>query len=95
LIEAQRRAAVLAGAAFWSEYDAMGGAGSMNVWVARGLGRFDHVHFTAGGYSKLAGLFYADLIGAYRGGRSASPATGNSLDLRVMRGVPASSKKPD
>ena len=96
LLEAQRRAAILAGAAFWSEYDAMGGAGSMNVWVARGLGRFDHVHFTAGGYSKLANLFYSDLIAAYRSGRSPSPAgTGTGLDLRVMRGVPLSSQKPD
>jgi lysophospholipase L1-like esterase len=95
LLEAQRQAAILAGAAFWSEFDAMGGAGSMSVWVARGLGRFDHVHFTAGGYSQLAGLFYKDLIDAYRDERLASPAKGNSLDLRVMRGVPASSRKPN
>jgi lysophospholipase L1-like esterase len=99
LLEAERRAAVTAGAAFWSEYDAMGGAGSMNVWVARGLGRFDHVHFTAVGYSKLAALFYTDLIKAYRGGRSSSPSNGTAtdtgMDLRVMRGIPVSAKKPD
>lgn len=93
LLEAQRRAAILAGAAFWSEYDAMGGDGSMNVWVARGLGRFDHVHLTAVGYGKLAGLFYADLMNAYRSGRSGSPDRGNNLDDRVMRGVPVTSKK--
>ena len=73
LLEAQRRAAILAGAAFWSEYDAMGGAGSMNAWVARGLGRFDHVHFTAVGYGRLAGLFYGDLMNAYHSGRSGLP----------------------
>jgi lysophospholipase L1-like esterase len=98
LLEAQRRAAFAGGAAFWSVYDAMGGPGSMNVWVARGLGRLDHVHFTAVGYSKLAALFYADLINAYRGARSSSPSSGTrtetGLDLRVMRGVPVS-KKPD
>ncbi len=93
LLEAQHRAAILAAAAFWSEYDAMGGAGSMNAWVARGLGRFDHVHFTAVGYGKLAGLFYDDLMNAYRSGRSSASESGNNLDLRVMRGVPLTSKK--
>jgi lysophospholipase L1-like esterase len=93
LLEAQRRAAFLAGAAFWNEYDAMGGAGSMNAWVARGLGRFDHVHFTAVGYRKLAELFYDDLMSAYRSDRSRLPEPGKNLDLRVMRGVPITSKK--
>lgn len=94
LLEAQRQAALLAGAAFWSEYDAMGGAGSMNAWVARGLGRFDHVHFTAAGYNKLAELFYSDLMNAYRSGPSGiAKPTLDSLDLRIMRGVPVTSKR--
>lgn len=93
LMEAQKRAAFLAGAAFWSEYDAMGGSGSMNTWVARGLGRFDHVHFTASGYDRLAGLFYDDLMNAYRSGRIAAPDSRKGLDLRVMRGVPVTPKK--
>jgi len=93
LMEAQKRAALLAGAAFWSECDAMGGAGSMNEWVARGLGRFDHVHFTADGYDRLAGLFYSDLINAYRNSRMAGPELRRGVDLRVMRGVPISPKK--
>jgi len=93
LLEAQKRAAFLAGAAFWSEYDAMGGSGSMNTWVARGLGRFDHVHCTASGYDKLAGLFYDDLINAYRSGRAGTPASRKGIDLRVMRGVPVPTKK--
>jgi lysophospholipase L1-like esterase len=93
LLEAQKRAAFLAGAAFWSECDAMGGAGSMNTWVARGLGRLDHVHFTANGYDRLAGLFYSDLINAYRSGRVGTPASRKGLDLREMQGVPVTSKK--
>jgi lysophospholipase L1-like esterase len=93
LLEAQKRAASIAGAAFWSEYDAMGGAGSMNTWVARGLGRFDHVHFSASGYDRLAGLFYGDLINAYRSGRTGVPASRTAPDLRVMRGVPIVPKK--
>ena len=90
LLESQRRAALLAGAAFWSEYDAMGGQGSMNSWVARGLGQFDHVHFTAAGYSKLAGLFYSDLMDAYQNRQPGYYAPVRGLELRVMRGVPVS-----
>lgn len=86
LLEAQRRAAKAAGAAFWSEYDEMGGAGSMNDWVARLLAQPDHVHFTIAGYNKLAGLFYSDLMSAYRNNAN------DTLDLRVMRGVPVSTK---
>ncbi len=62
LLEAQRRAAIEMGAAFWSSYAAMGGAGSMNSWVALGLGQRDHVHLTAPGYVKLGGMFYDDLL---------------------------------
>jgi lysophospholipase L1-like esterase len=65
MIEAQRRAAREAGAAFWSSYDAMGGAGSMNAWISQGLGREDHVHLTAPGYVKLGGMFYEDFSHAY------------------------------
>ena len=65
LIEAQRRAAFQAGAAFWSSYDAMGGAGSMNAWVAQGFGQSEHVHLTRTGYNRLADYFYQDLMFAY------------------------------
>jgi lysophospholipase L1-like esterase len=95
LIEAQRRAAELAGAALWSEYDAMGGGGSMNAWVSRGLGQFDHVHFTAGGYYRLAALFYRDLMSAYHNGSQRATAPTQDLDLKVMRGVPISTRKPN
>lgn len=65
LIEAQRRAAIEFGAAFWSAYGAMGGAGSMNAWVAQGLGQPDHVHMTGAGYVKMGGMLYTDLMDAY------------------------------
>jgi lysophospholipase L1-like esterase len=65
MIEVQRRAAFESGAAFWSAYDAMGGAGSMNSWVVRGLGQGDRVHLTRQGYAQLADSFFHDLMRAY------------------------------
>lgn len=92
LLAAQRRAAVLAKSAFWSEYDAMGGESSMKEWVGQSLAQSDHVHFTVKGYNKLAGLFYSDLIVAYRSTDSELQSPLRDLDLRVMRGVPVSPK---
>ena len=93
LLEAQRRAALSTNAAFWSGYDAMGGAGSMNQWVSGGLARYDHVHFTAAGYTKLAGLFYRDLMNSYRAGSRFQPAPVQGIDMRVMqRNFPISKK---
>ncbi|HEV2914479.1 MAG TPA: SGNH/GDSL hydrolase family protein [Pyrinomonadaceae bacterium] len=65
LLEAERRAAIEMGAAFWSSCGAMGGAGSMNTWVAAGLGQRDHVHLTARGYIRLGDMFYDDFLSAY------------------------------
>jgi lysophospholipase L1-like esterase len=65
MIETQRRVAFESGAAFWSAYDAMGGAGSMNNWVRRGLGQGDRVHLTRPGYVQLADSFFRDLMRAY------------------------------
>ena len=73
LIEAQRRAAKAAGAAFWSSYDAMGGAGSMDNWVKQGMGQGDYVHLTGQGYVKLATMFHEDLMKAYADDSEAKP----------------------
>lgn len=66
MIEAQRRAALQAGAAFWNSYGAMGGAGSMDLWVSQGLGQGDRVHLTSTGYQKVGSMFYEDLMDAYK-----------------------------
>lgn len=69
LLEAQRQAARESGAAFWSACEAMGGVGSMNIWVSHRLGQRDHAHLTNEGYARLSSLFYADLVTAYNGFR--------------------------
>jgi len=71
LVSAERRAAIANNAAFWSAFDAMGGAGSMQKWARLGLAQPDRVHLTAAGYAKLAGMFYEDLLCA----SSASPGS--------------------
>ncbi|HVG34160.1 MAG TPA: SGNH/GDSL hydrolase family protein [Pyrinomonadaceae bacterium] len=82
LLEAQRRAAIEMGAGFWSSYGAMGGAGSMNLWVAKGLGQRDHVHLTAPGYIKLGRLFYDDLLSGYEAHAPADRQRQQQNDLR-------------
>ncbi|HKE58123.1 MAG TPA: GDSL-type esterase/lipase family protein [Pyrinomonadaceae bacterium] len=66
LINAERRAALANGAAFWSAYDAMGGAGSMNAWVRQGLAQSDRVHLTTAGYTRLADQFFNDVMRVWR-----------------------------
>jgi lysophospholipase L1-like esterase len=61
LINAERRVALANNAAFWSSFDAMGGAGSMSSWLRRGWAQADRVHLTGSGYARLASMFYEDL----------------------------------
>ena len=73
MIEAQRRAAYEVGAAFWSSYAAMGGAGSMNAWAQQGLGQGDRVHLTSAGYVRMGGMFYNDLMLSYNDYKTRAP----------------------
>ena len=49
VVEALREAVCAHGAAYWSIYDAMGGANSMSAWVNQGLGSGDYIHFSQRG----------------------------------------------
>lgn len=101
MIEAQRRAAFKAGAAYWSACEAMGGAGSMTAWFSKGLAQPDHVHLTVNGYYRLGALFFRDLMDTYQraGGQkikrtgpvTAPVKTLSNADLNLMRGLPVMS----
>jgi lysophospholipase L1-like esterase len=65
IVEAQRRAALANGCAFWDLRDKMGGPGAMRNWVLAGLAQYDHVHFTAPGYRRLGYILFRDLMYNY------------------------------
>ena len=67
LIEVQREAAFENGAAFWNQYEAMGGAGAINRWSQNSprLAQNDRVHLTLAGYQLIANSFYAALMNSY------------------------------
>lgn len=62
IVEAQRRAAVAEGCAFWDTRAAMGGPGSIDAWVADGLALRDHIHLNQKGYARLAELLEGALL---------------------------------
>jgi hypothetical protein len=55
-----------AGLAFWDWTAAMGGRCASSRWVAQGLMRGDHVHFTQSGGERIAAMLDADLVAAAR-----------------------------
>lgn len=66
LVAGQRAAAKDAGCAFWSAYDAMGGAGSALTWArTRGLGSGDYVHLSPGGLEVIGDRLADALLANY------------------------------
>ncbi len=72
VIETQARVARAAGCAYYNQFAAMGGEGSIVAWAGEPNSRAtkDHVHLTRDGYAFLANTFAADLIRAYGAWRS-------------------------
>jgi hypothetical protein len=68
LIKAQRDMAVATNSAFWSLYDAMGGARSMVKWVQGDTiyANKDYTHFNHRGARRVALMLYNELIREYR-----------------------------
>jgi len=65
--DAQRSAAIRAGAAFWDCYNAMGGQNSMPAWVYANppLASKDFVHFSLRGSNLIAEMLYTSLMNEY------------------------------
>jgi lysophospholipase L1-like esterase len=74
LVKLQREAAAASGCAFWSTFDAMGGAGSMRRWANAHLSG-DSTHLTTKGAEAIADLFVRALVADYEAfKRRAAPA---------------------
>ena len=67
IIQTQKRVAEAAGCAFYDQFTAMGGEGSMAAWAAEAppRGQKDRVHLTKEGYVQLGTAFASDLMRAY------------------------------
>jgi lysophospholipase L1-like esterase len=67
LVEAQRQAALKAGAAFYDLFNAMGGAGSVERWATQNqpLAQADRVHLTSAGYKLVADWINSELMRGY------------------------------
>lgn len=65
LAAAQRKIAHEAGCAYWDTFGAMGGSGSMGIWVQRGLGQSDLAHPSGAGAEVLGNWIYLALMDAY------------------------------
>jgi GDSL-like Lipase/Acylhydrolase family len=65
--DAQRRAALRAGAAFWDLYQMMGGSGSMVTWANAKvpLAASDYAHFSPVGQRLVGNLMYRALMNEY------------------------------
>lgn len=70
VVDAQRRAALGAGCAFFDTFEAMGGQGSMRRWARRGLAAADRRHLREPGAEALATLIESALLAGVNGGHS-------------------------
>ncbi len=61
----QRKLAAELGCGFFDTWQAMGGQGSMGVWVQRGLGGADLIHPTGVGAELIGNWVYTALMGGY------------------------------
>ncbi len=75
LVEEQRKVALELGCAYYDTYRAMGGKGSMPIWVKRGLGQADLTHPSGAGAERLAHWIYGALLRGYAAWQRAAPAT--------------------
>jgi lysophospholipase L1-like esterase len=65
LVAEQKRVAEEVGCAFFDTYTAMGGKGSMPLWVRRGLGQADLTHPSGAGAERIGNWIYGATMRAY------------------------------
>lgn len=65
LLAQQRRVALEVGCAFFDTFEAMGGRGSMPIWVRRGLGHPDLTHPTGAGAELIGTWIFRALMQSY------------------------------
>lgn len=70
----QRKLAAELGCGFFDTWQAMGGQGSMGVWVQRGLGGADLIHPTGVGAELIGNWVYTALLGGYEEYKTRHPA---------------------
>jgi lysophospholipase L1-like esterase len=83
IIASQRRVAEAAGCAYYSQFDAMGGAGSISAWALESPPRamLDRTHLSRDGYAQLGDTVARDLVTAYEAWRA---ETGRPAVLPVL-----------
>jgi lysophospholipase L1-like esterase len=77
LVAEQQKVALELGCAYYDTYRAMGGKGSMPIWVKRGLGQADLTHPSGAGAERLANWIHGALLrgyAAWQRGMSAAPS---------------------
>lgn len=65
LVEEQRKVAAELGCGFFDTYVAMGGKGSMPIWVRRGLGQADLTHPTGAGAERISDWIFDAMMRLY------------------------------
>jgi lysophospholipase L1-like esterase len=66
----QRKVSAEVGCAYWDTFTAMGGSGSMGIWVQRGLGGADLAHPSSAGAEVIGNWVYLALMDGYDGYRA-------------------------
>jgi alginate O-acetyltransferase complex protein AlgI len=89
---AQRQAAIKAGAGFWDSFEAMGGKGSIILWSEKKppLAQMDYVHFTYTGADTISKLLINDVFSYHK---RSETYTGNTV-ISVNSNIPVQ-KSPD
>lgn len=100
MTEAQREAARLQGAAFWSTWDAMRGMGGMAAFVANGWAGKDYTHINFAGGGRIAQALFDSFCAAIAGRpepvriEEPIPAAGARERADSLLSVPDAVKKP-